>query len=340
MNPFLKYGITTGLAAAAAAKAAALYSKGIVPKSVTVPTPIGLRVEVFVERVFQRGEIYCAEVRKFSGDNPDVLNGVIIRACVRPLNNGVVIKGGEGVGIVTRPGLPVPPGEHAINPVPRRMIEEAVREVLEGAEVLVEVPDGKLLAEKTMNPRLGIVGGISILGTTGIEAPVSADEFLGHIEAELSALRERRDIAILAQGNTSYKAAQAVFGDVVVKIGDMVGYAVEKAAALGYKAVYLFTMPGKLAKLALGAYNTHSAQCDGRVEAVLYALVKLRAPYEVLLEVSNAASVGEALAKAGDYAGGVIAIMARRAKEYLERFKIPVEIYVVNDKGEVLFSTT
>jgi len=167
-----RFGITTGAAAAAAAKAAALAARGVAVDRVTIPTPIGLRLEVAVERVYREGEVWCAEVKKFSGDNPDVLDGAVIRACFKEGGTGVVVKGGRGVGVGKRPGLPVPPGEHAINPVPRWMITEAVREAgYASGEVVVEVPDGEALAELTMNRDVGIEGGFLYLELRGLSFP-------------------------------------------------------------------------------------------------------------------------------------------------------------------------
>ncbi|AFA39314.1 cobalamin biosynthesis protein CbiD [Pyrobaculum oguniense TE7] len=314
MMPLLRFGITTGLAAAAAAKAAALAALGVEAKAVVVPTPIGLRIEVPVERTYAEGDRHCAEVRKFSGDNPDVLDGVVIKACVKLGGQGVRIIGGRGVGVVTRPGLPVPPGEPAINPVPRMMIEQALREVAESGEVIIEVPGGEELAAKTMNPELGIVGGISILGTTGIEYPVSDEGYIEHVKAELKALRATSDSVALAQGNQSAEGSRRLFGNAVVKIGDLVGDAVRAAAEMGFGKIYVATMPGKLAKLACGALNTHHKYCDCRLASLIYSALRVGVPHELLAKAAGALSVEEALTYLGDYKGAVVRDMAARAK--------------------------
>lgn len=334
MIPLLRFGITTGLAAAAAAKAAALRALGKEAKAVVVPTPIGLRIEVPVERTYVEGEVSCAEVRKFSGDNPDVLDGAFIKACVKLGGSEVVIKAGRGVGVVTKPGLPVPPGEPAINPIPRRMITEAFREVAEGGVVVVEVPGGEELALKTMNPELGIVGGISILGTTGIEYPVSDEEYLGHVEAELKALRQSSETVFLAQGNQSAAAARKLFGDVVVKIGDLVGDSVKIAWALGFRAIYVATMPGKLAKLACGALNTHHKYCDCRTASVAYSALRVGAPLDAVKAALSASTVEEALLSLGDYALPTLRDMAARAKEAVYKsLKVKVGIVAFRRDG-------
>ncbi|MEM1519402.1 MAG: cobalt-precorrin-5B (C(1))-methyltransferase CbiD [Pyrobaculum sp.] len=335
MIPLKRFGITTGLAAAAAAKAAALKLRGESPTAVVVPTPIGLRIEVSVESTYIDGDVACGEVRKFSGDNPDVLDGALVRACVKPARS-FEIKCGRGVGVVTKPGLPVPPGECAINPVPRMMIEAAVREAgLDGAVVVVEVPDGERLAALTMNYKVGVVGGVSILGTTGIEYPVSDEDYIQHIEAELNVLQKKSSLVVLAQGNQSAKAAAMLFGDVVVKIGDLVGDAVRSAAALGFKKIYVATMPGKLAKIASGAMNTHSKYCDCRVESVAYSALAVGVPVEIIKKLGD--SVGEAIEALGKWRTAVVLNMAQRAKaKILERTGAAVGIYVFDKTGEVL----
>lgn len=332
-----RFGITTGAAAAAAAKAAALAARGVAVDRVTIPTPIGLRLEVAVERVYREGEVWCAEVKKFSGDNPDVLDGVVIRACFKEGGTGVVVKGGRGVGVVKRPGLPVPPGEHAINPVPRWMITEAVREAgYASGEVVVEVPDGEALAELTMNRDVGIEGGISILGTTGIEFPTSDEDYIRHVEAELKYVRANSDLVVVASGNRAAEFSRMRFGDVVVKVGDLIGDAVKMAAGLGFAEIWVAGLPGKMVKVAAGAMNTHSRFCDARVETVVYAAVAAGVPAEVVKKAADSASVAEALIKLGPYRRDVLGVVARRARQRLEGYagrEVRVVIYM--DSGEV-----
>ncbi|ACB39249.1 cobalt-precorrin-5B (C(1))-methyltransferase CbiD [Pyrobaculum neutrophilum] len=332
-----RFGITTGAAAAAAAKAAALHWRGVEAKAVTVPTPVGLRLEIYVERVYREGEWSCAEVRKFSGDNPDVLDGAVVKACFKPGGSGVSIRGGRGVGVVTRPGLPVPPGEPAINPVPRAMIAEAVREAgFTGGEVVVEVPEGERLAELTMNRDVGVVGGVSILGTTGIETPVSDEDYIEHVRAELRAVRAVSDSVVIATGNRAVEYAKALWGNAVVKVGDLLGEAAKEAASLGFRAIVVAGLPAKIVKVAAGAMNTHSRYCDGRIEALTHAAVSVGVPPEVVKEVAASASVGEALVKLGVFRGAVLEAVARRAKERLSKYAgAPVEVVIFYDGGEL-----
>ncbi|CCC81734.1 cobalt-precorrin-5B (C(1))-methyltransferase CbiD [Thermoproteus tenax] len=336
-----RFGITTGAAAAAAAKAAALYARRIEAKAVVVPTPIGLRLEVSVERQYREGEWSCAEVRKFSGDNPDVLDGAVIKACFTPGEAPLRIIGGRGVGIATRPGLPVPPGEFAINPVPRAMIAEAVAEAgYRGGTVVIEVPDGERLAELTMNKDVGVVGGISILGTTGLEMPVSDEDYVRHVEAELKYVRTASEVVVVASGNRAVEFSRARWGDIVVKVGDLIGEAVRMAAEMGFSEIIVAGLPAKLAKVAAGALNTHSRLCDARVEAVAHAAVLAGVPPEVVRAAAESSSVGEALVRLDRFRGRVLEVLARRAKERLSKYAgREVKVVIFYDNGEIAAQT-
>ncbi|GAB6943312.1 cobalt-precorrin-5B (C(1))-methyltransferase CbiD [Vulcanisaeta sp. JCM 14467] len=297
MNTLRRFGITTGAAAAAAAKAAVVFLlTNERPGAVVVPTPIGLRIEVPVEGVWRDGEYSCAEVRKFSGDNPDVLDGAVIRACVRVVEGTEVrVFGGRGVGVVTRSGLRVGVGEWAISPAARGMVVSAVREVTGvGLEVVIEVPNGEALAEKTMNRLVGVVGGISILGTTGIETPVSSEDYIEHIKCELNAVRQAFDYVVIAPGNSAARYASSLFdGGAVVKVGDRVGDAVRLASTL-FSRVVLAGLPAKLLKVYAGILNTHYTQGDARIESLTHAAVIAGLPYDVVARVANSLSVEEA----------------------------------------------
>ena len=274
----LRYGYTTGTCAAAAAKAATLLLlTGRAPETVSIMTPKGIGLTLPVKEASRReGAARCA-VRKFSGDDPDVTDGALIAAEVslRP-EPGVRIDGGAGVGRVTKPGLKVPVGAAAINPGPRAMIEAAVKEALEETEavpgllVVVSVPEGAALAQKTFNPRLGILGGISILGTSGIVEPMSEEALIDSIRLEIrqrKALGETR--LILAPGNYGTDFLRDTLGvseDRIVKISNYVGRALDAAAEAGFAEVLLAGHIGKLIKLSGGIMNTHSREGDGRAE--------------------------------------------------------------------------
>lgn len=265
------WGVTTGACAAAAAKAAAL----LLEESMLLPeVTLRLGEEACTWRIVS-GEWYKhtgaveVAVQKDAGDDPDVTDGV--RVCVRlePLpgepTGTLVFAAGEGVGMVTKPGLQIPVGEPAINPVPREMIRDAVRGVTEAPlRVVVSIPGGAAVAERTMNARLGIVGGLSILGTTGRVRPFSRESVR---ETVLCALRVAQAgghrALVLVPGHFGYRAARTYTDtpeDAVLEVGNEWGFVLGHVAAGGVDRLTLVGHPGKLAKLAMGHWDTHSSR--------------------------------------------------------------------------------
>lgn len=270
-------GVSTGSCAAAAAKAAALWlTRGQCPEQVDVETPTGRTLRLDVVPCFPG----CCGVVKDAGDDPDATNGLTVVARVDlpseavPGKGLVEFRGGEGVGTVTLPGLKVPVGEPAINPVPRRMIEAALREVLGpgGAVVTVSVPGGEAVAKRTFNPRLGIVGGISILGTRGTVRPMDEGAMLESLTLELNThAASGKKSLVLTFGNTGENALRKAFGlkgRCVVQVGNLVGFVLDEAERLGFRRILLCGHPGKLLKVAAGSFNTHNRVADGRMEAL------------------------------------------------------------------------
>jgi len=213
---------------------------------------------------------FC-EVIKDAGDDPDITNGACIRATVTLLDTDeIIIAGGEGVGMVTRPGLAVAPGRPAINPVPERMIREGVQEALpaaRGARVTISVAGGEELAKKTLNPRLGILGGISILGTTGLVIPYSHQAYRDSIVCALDVIRAMGlSCAVLCTGRSSEKEAQRIYHTLpeaaFVLMADYFSFAVQEAARHGIARVIIAGFPGKLLKMAAGAECTHYRKAD------------------------------------------------------------------------------
>lgn len=275
----LRCGRTTGTCAALAAQGAArLLLTGRAPVSASLFTPKGPKVETPLEDCHMEGGAACCSVRKDGGDDIDATHGLLITARVekRP-EPGVSIAGGAGVGRVTKPGLDQPVGAAAINRVPRRMIEEEVLSVGDalgyegGFRVTVSVPEGKEAAQKTFNPQLGIEGGISILGTSGIVEPMSAQALIDTIALEIrqKAAQGHRTI-ILTPGNygTDFLRAQEMdrWGISVVKCSNFIGDALDACGAEHIQGVLLVGHLGKLVKLAGGIMNTHSRTADCRAE--------------------------------------------------------------------------
>jgi cobalt-precorrin-5B (C1)-methyltransferase len=262
----LRTGFSTGANAAAAAKAAAVaLSTGQVPARVEIPFPSGERHSFAVLTGSIAADGATAVVVKDAGDDPDVTHGAHLTATVHTAGSGAVeILGGDGVGTVTQPGLGLAVGGPAINPVPRRMITEAVREAIPsgGVRVVISVPDGEKMARKTTNRRLGILGGISILGTTGIVRPFSTASWRASVEQAVAVMAAQGcRTVVLATGGRTERAAQRLLPDLpevaFVEVGDFTGAALRKAVEHELADVVFVGMVGKLTKLASGVLMTH-----------------------------------------------------------------------------------
>lgn len=290
----MRYGFTTGSCAAAAAKAAAyMLLTGKKKTEITIETPKGIpcRTQILDIRRAEH-EVSCA-VEKDGGDDPDITTGAWIYAKVSYGSRGssneekrIIIEGGKGVGRVTRPGLDQSVGMPAINRVPRQMIRKEVLEVCRLADyrgclrVEISVPKGEMLSGQTFNPRLGIVGGISILGTTGIVEPMSSRALLDTILAEL---RQRRaegfDYAAVSPGNYGLDFMKNHYGydlDRSVKCSNFIGETIDMAVKLGFQKMLLTGHIGKLIKVAGGIMNTHSKEADSRMELLTAFAVRER----------------------------------------------------------------
>ncbi|MCX7856580.1 MAG: cobalt-precorrin-5B (C(1))-methyltransferase CbiD [Deltaproteobacteria bacterium] len=283
----LRLGFTTGACAAAAAKAACiqwLYSFNFISfevarnllenKRVEIYFPDGQTRELFINDLYfnSKDRISRAGIIKDAGDDPDVTHGALIAAEVvlsEDEKEEVQIKGGEGVGIVTRPGLPIGVGDHAINPVPRLMIEKAVREAMSvsgfkgKAFVTIHVPEGKYLSKKTLNPRLGIVNGISILGTTGIVKPLSSEAYAESIALQLKVARATNvQEVVISTGRSSEKAHMNLFNypeQSYILGGNLIDYSVYEAKRIGFTKIVIATQFVKLLKMSEGFSSTHSS---------------------------------------------------------------------------------
>lgn len=284
----LRRGYTTGACAAAAAKAAALAMISGVPiYRVQITLPAGTPLVLAVKTLQQDERSASCSVTKDAGDDPDVTHGAEMVAHIGR-DAGEVdantieirIRGGKGVGRVTKPGLPVAVGEWAVNPVPRSMIDREVREVLRHFgkrtrgrvfNVTLEVPEGEALAPRTLNPRLGIIGGISILGTTGIVEPISAKAWEDTVAVQINVAAACGNTAVvLTPGRSSEKAAQELFPDLpeeaFVQMGDFVASSLRISREKGMQEVIIVAMPGKMSKIAMGYGDTHYRASEMRFD--------------------------------------------------------------------------
>ncbi|MCW3998836.1 MAG: cobalt-precorrin-5B (C(1))-methyltransferase CbiD [Candidatus Bathyarchaeota archaeon] len=350
MARFLKYGITTGATAAAAAKAAAIAALGMPVDRVVIPTPIGLRFELTVKSS-RKLSLDTAEAVtvKDAGQDIDATDKMEIVATVKLTGDGkVTVKSGEGIGVVTKPGLQVPIGEGAINPVPRAMIIQAVQEVLpegRGAEVVISAPQGASITKKTMNDKLGIQGGVSILGTTGVVKPYSMEacrrSLVPQIDVALAGGYKR---ILCVPGNIGERIAKEKFGvpeDAIVQTGDFVGYMLDKAVERGVGEIVMLGHSGKLVKLAARLFNTHHKVGDARNEVIAAYAGAAGADTQTIQKLLKANTTDEAtqiLQKAGLVEATYNRVAERVHERVCERVenKIKISVVIVAMDGEVL----
>ncbi|WP_226575177.1 cobalt-precorrin-5B (C(1))-methyltransferase [Acuticoccus sediminis] len=350
-NRPLRSGWTTGACATAAAKSAyAALLLGSFEDPVTIALPRGGSAAFALAYELREGDTATAGVIKDAGDDPDVTHGALILATVRPCDAGVTFRAGKGVGTVTRAGLPVPVGEPAINPVPRAMITAALTEVADrrgipvGAEVTISIPGGEALAQKTWNPRLGIVGGLSVLGTTGIVTPYSCSAWIHSIHRGIDVARAAGLGHIAAAtGSTSEKAAQAALGLPDMAMIDMGDFAGGVLKYLRHHPVPRLTIAGgfaKLAKLAAGAMDLHSSR--SQVDHARLAAWALEAGggEATAAAVAAAPTAMAALEIARQHGIDLAATVARHAgeaaRERLDGASVGVDVMVVDRSGHIV----
>lgn len=278
----LRCGYTTGSCATAAAKAAAvMLLTGQRVATVRIDTPKGIVLDLEPLEVEQGADYASCAIRKDSGDDPDDTNGVLVYAkAEKTASAGVAIEGGVGVGRVTKPGLACAVGGPAINPTPRRMIASELTKVMEevnyqgGLLVTISIPEGVEIAKKTFNPRLGIIGGLSVLGTSGIVEPMSEKALIETMYVEMRAQQARGNKNLLVFfGNYGEDFTRDIMHldlDGAVTCSNFVGELLDYAVFLGFESLLLIGHSGKLVKLAQGVMNTHSKYADCRTE--LFAL--------------------------------------------------------------------
>ncbi len=352
----LRRGWTTGACATAAAKAAfqALLT-GDFPDPVTIRLPRGETPAFTLARTTVGNGVAQASVVKDGGDDPDVTHQAEIVATVRrlPPGAGVGFKAGDGVGTITRAGLPIPPGEPAINPVPRRMMEEAIEEVAKAhgakpdAEIEISIPGGEALAQKTWNPRLGIIGGLSILGTTGIVVPFSCAAWIHSIHRGIDVARAAGLTHVAGStGSTSEQAIKARHDLPDIALLDMGDFAGGLLKYLRGHPIERLTIAGgfaKLTKLAQGALDLHSSRSEVDRDFLASLARGAGASEAVTDAIATANTATEALklaAASGVPLAALVAARARaRAKETLGSAPVAVNVIVVGRDGKILAET-
>lgn len=351
----MRHGFTTGACATAAAKGALtmLITQQPVSEAVVwLPAGFAHTFEL-IEAEFTTDMAQCATI-KDAGDDPDATHKAkIVATATWKTEGGIELDGGIGVGRVTKPGLPVPVGEAAINPVPRRMLNRAIEEVLNefgmngsrGVRVVISVPDGEEIAKKTLNARLGIIGGISILGTRGIVVPFSTAAYKASVIQALQVAKAAGcRQAVLTTGGSSEKYAMKMYPklseEAFVQMGDFVGFSLQHAKRLGMEKICLVGMMGKFSKVAQGVMMVHSKSAPVDFVFLARAAAEAGADSELqqaIAEANTASHVAELVLAAGngEFFNILSAYACRHALEHAGG-GLTIETVLVTMKGEVL----
>jgi cobalt-precorrin-5B (C1)-methyltransferase len=344
-------GFTTGSCAAAAAKAAAEFlCSDEERQSVEIGLPDGTRAYFPLMYVRRQDDGAVAAVRKDAGDDPDVTDGAIVEAAISWTDNdsehlestddNIIFEAGEGVGTVTKPGLSIPPGEAAINPVPRKMIATALREVTSrGVRVVVSIPGGAKLAARTFNPRLGIEGGLSILGTSGRVRPFSCPALRTSLKYCLNvAAAAGVEHPVFVPGHIGARAARrhlTVTDEQIIEVSNEWGFILDAAVSCPFQSVMILGHPGKLAKLAMNHWDTHSSRSPSAVPFVTDLTARLLGK-----ELGEGNTVEGLFADLSDreskmlgdeLAGAVCQVIRKRTEAAWE-----VKVMLVNMKGDLI----
>lgn len=352
----LRYGYTTGSCAAAAVKGACQMLRDQAPvDEVVLPLPCGQTARFRIQGQRLEGNTAYCFVVKDAGDDPDVTNGAEIHASATVeffTRHRIILQGGVGIGRVTKPGLAVPVGEWAINPVPQRMIHEAVKEVFAvrcvpaTLTLTVSIPNGEELAKKTLNERLGIVGGLSILGTSGLVKPISTKAWTDTVDASVDvALACGCRTVVLSTGRSSEIAAQGHFRgthklgeESFVMMGDHVGYSLKSCASRGVPRVIIAGQFAKLVKLACGHLQTHVSSSELDLERVARWLEETGETSHLAPAARKANTARDLLVSTG-YDPRLIELICRKAQETALACApdLSVIVFLAGYQGEMLF---
>lgn len=348
-NKKMRFGYTTGSCAAAACKGATeILLGGKLQETVTLMTPKGILLTLELKDIqIETDKVTCA-IRKDAGDDPDTTNGILVYATVeKTKEQGITLDGGIGVGRVTKAGLSQKIGEAAINPVPKSMILRAATEIAEkydyegGLKIIIAVPEGVEIGKKTFNPRLGIVGGISILGTSGIVEPMSEAALVQSIRVEMKQhFSQGEEYLLVTPGNYGADYLREHMDlpyEKNIKCSNYVGETIDMAIDMGVKGILFIAHIGKFVKVAAGIMNTHSHSADARMEVLASNAIRAGAPLECAKEILNASTTDEALDILNRYQ-----MTQGTMKEVLDRiqFYLNHRSYEQILLGSVVFSNT
>lgn len=348
MQKRMRTGYTTGSCAAAGAKAALLALMGERASRVEIASPQGEKMSVPIHLLELTRVGARAVVVKDAGDDPDITNGVeiVVEARIRPDSPEISIRAGKGVGTVTKPGLSVKKGQPAINPGPMAMIRLAARDALkpgQGCEITVSIPEGERLAKRTLNPSLGIVGGLSVIGTTGIVRPMSEEAFKNSLSPQIRVAKAQGYKTVVFVPGKIGETAAVKCGlprDAIVQTSNFIGYMLETAADEEIKQALLFGHLGKLAKVAAGIFHTHNRVADARLETLAAYLAYLGAPQAAIKEIFSCVTTEAALPVIEKYRlRAAYPLLAARASARARRYvfdQFDVGTVLVTLSGEIL----
>ena len=345
----MRFGYTTGSCAAAACKGAVrMLLGGKKLDCVPLMTPKGILLDLELHDIQLEENLAVCAVKKDAGDDPDTTNGILVYATVKKTEiPGIFLDGGIGVGRVTKPGLSQQVGEAAINPVPRAMILREAEAAMEefdyegGLEIEISVPEGVEIGKKTFNPRLGIVGGISILGTSGIVEPMSEKALIESIHVEMKQhFTQGEQYLLVTPGNYGadyLREHMTLPFERNIKCSNYVGETIDMAIDMGVKGILFIAHIGKFVKVAAGIMNTHSHSADARMEVLASNAIRAGASLECAKEILNASTTDEAIDILEKYQ-----ILQKTMKEILDRiqFYLNHRSYEQILLGAVIFNNT
>lgn len=348
MNKFLRSGYTTGACAAAGVKAALiLLTTGKVVDAVEIIALDGTPLEIPIKAVKKIADGIRAEVVKFSGDDPDITNGASIFTTIRRISGDeIIFRAGLGVGKVTKPGLQLPVGEPAINPAPRKLIRNVVAEFgISGLEVEISIPAGVELAKKTLNPVLGVEGGLSIIGTTGVLRPMSEEAFKNSLVPQIDVAKAAGfNELVFVPGKIGETIAKKIGlpDGAIIQTSNFIGFMLEAAAERDIAKIILCGHIGKLVKVAAGVFHTHNRVADGRLETLAaYAAAEGLPASEVqkILDANTTEDAAQIIS--ANQLERVYKKIAARASLRAERYvfgKLKIKTILVDFAGNILGS--